>query len=147
MTVSNTSVRSVVNSIPHKYSTLALKKTTTSDVQSTLTSDGQNASASNQIIFLNDSTYTFNILVVARRSDIDGENAGWEFKGVAIRNMNAASTTILGVSKTTIHKTTPTWDCNIVVDTVYGGLSVKCVGQSNKTIKWVATVNIVEVTG
>jgi hypothetical protein len=147
MTVSNTSVRSVVNSIPHKYSTLALKKTTTSDAQTTLTSDGQNASASNQIIFLNDSTYTFNILVVARRSDNNGENAGWEFKGVAIRNINAASTSILGVSKTTIHKTTPAWDCNIVVDTVYGGLSVKCVGQSNKTIKWVATVNIVEVTG
>jgi hypothetical protein len=140
-------VRSVVNSIPHKYSTLALKKTTTSDAQTTLTSDGQNASASNQIIFLNDSTYTFNILVVARRSDNNGENAGWEFKGVAIRNINAASTSILGVSKTTIHKTTPAWDCNIVVDTVYGGLSVKCVGQSNKTIKWVATVNIVEVTG
>ena len=147
MTISNASVRSVASSIPQKYSSLALKKTTTNATLSTLTSDGQNASASNQIIFLNDSTYTFNILVVARRSDADNENAGWEFKGVASRNANPASTSILGVSKTTIFKTMPAWECDVIVDTVYGGLSVKCTGQSNKTIRWVATVNIVEVTG
>lgn len=147
MAVTNASSRSVSNGVTSKYNTLTLRKTTTDATTSTATTDGQTASALNQIVFVNDSTYTFNVLVVARRADTDGESAGWEFKGVAVRNTNAASTSVLGVSKTVIFKSTSSWDCNLIADTTNGGISITCTGDAAKTIKWVATVNIAEVTG
>lgn len=147
MTVSNAGSRSVVNSVTSRYNNLILRKTTTDGATYTLTADGQSAGVLNQIVFSNDSTYSFKILVVARRSDTDGENAGWDLTGVATRNTNSLSTVVLGVNKTLLYKTTSSWDCNVVADTVNGGISVTVTGDSSKTIKWVATVNIVEVTG
>jgi hypothetical protein len=147
MAVSNAGTRSVTSSVSAKYNNLVLRKTSTDGATYTLTTDGQTAGQLNQIVLSDDSTYAFTLLVVARRADTDTENAGWEFKGVAIRNTNAASTSILGVSKSLLYKTTSTWDCNVAVDTVNGGLSVTCNGDAAKTIKWVVSVNIAEVTG
>lgn len=147
MTVSNVSSRSLVKVTPPRFNSLILRNTTTNATTTALTTDSLAATSANQIIFLNDSTYSFTILVVARRTDADGGNAGWEFKGVAIRNTNAASTSILGVSKSTLFETSASWDCNVVQDTTNGGIRVNVTGEAGKTIRWAATVNISEVTG
>lgn len=147
MTVSNVSSRSLVKVTPPRFNALVLRSVTTTATPTVLTTDGLTANEVNQIIFLNDSTYSFTILVVARRTDADGGNAGWEFKGVATRDVNATSTSILGVSKSTIFETNSTWDCNVAADTTYGGIKITVTGEAGKTISWAATVNISEVTG
>lgn len=147
MTVSNVSARSLVKITPPRFNTLVLRSITTTATATVLTTDGLSANENNQIVFLNDSTYSFNILVVARRTDVDGGSAGWEFKGVAVRNTNAASTSILGVSKSTLYETNSSWDCNVAANTTEGGIKITVTGEAGKTISWAATINISEVTG
>jgi hypothetical protein len=124
------------------------RNTTTSSTPAVLTTDSGAATATNQLILRNDSTQTFSILVSARRTDADDESAGFKFEGVIDRNANAASTAFVGTPvKTVLGKDTTGWDCNISIDTTNGGLSITVVGETNKTIKWVAICNYVEVTG
>lgn len=96
----------------------------------------------------NDSTVLFHILLVARRGDVDNESAGYEFKGVIDRNGNAASTALVGaVTKTVIAEDTVAWDANVTADTTNGAISLTVTGEAAKTIRWVASVTLVEVIG
>jgi hypothetical protein len=53
------------------------------------------------LVLANDTTWTFDILIVARRTDVDGENASYRFVGCIKRDTNATSTAIVGaVAKT-----------------------------------------------
>lgn len=125
-----------------------LRRSTTDATATVLTSDGAAPATTNQIILPNDSTYTFRILVVARRTDADNESAGYEFVGVVDRNANAASTALVGtVTKTVIAEDTAAWDVTVTADTTNGGLKVEVTGEAAKTIRWVATCWTSEVTG
>jgi hypothetical protein len=121
---------------------------TANDTPTALTFDGEVPSATNQLILPNDSTYTFSILVTARRTDADNESAGYKFEGVIDRNTIAATTNFVGVPiKTVLAEDSALWDCVISEDTVNGGLRITVTGEANKIIKWVAVCNTAEVTG
>ncbi len=130
------------------YSVSILKSTTTTNTATVLTTDGAAASDTNQIILPNDSTYAFRTLIAARRTDADGESAGYEFLGVIDRNNNAASTSIVGaVSKTVIAEDNVSWDVSVTADTTNGGIKIEVTGEAAKTISWVATTWTTRVTG
>lgn len=126
-----------------------ISRTTTIDAASSaLTFDGAAPSASNQLILQNDSTVTFSILVTARRTDVSNESAGFKFEGVIDRNTIAGTTNFVGTPvKTELAKDSASWDCNISIDVINGGLRITATGEANKTIKWVAVCNTAEVTG
>lgn len=127
---------------------MVLRGVSTDDNQIILTSDANTANTSNQVILPNDSTYFFRVQLVARRTDTDNESSSYIFEGCVDRNANAASTSFIGSpSKQILAEDTIVWDANIVPDTTNGGISVVVTGQANKTIKWVATVQTVEVSG
>jgi hypothetical protein len=131
-----------------QYGKIVLRKTTTDNTPTALTSNAGIPDTTNQIILPNDSTYAFTILVVARRTDADNESAGYEFKGVIDRNASAATTALVGpVIKTVLAEDTIAWDCNVTAHTSNGGLSVTVTGETSKSIRWVATVHTTEVTG
>jgi hypothetical protein len=131
-----------------QYGKIVLRKTTSDNTPTDLTSNAGGPDTTNQIILPNDSTYAFTILVVARRTDADNESAGYEFKGVIDRNTTAASTALVGpVIKTVLAEDTTAWECNVTAHTSNGGLSVTVTGESGKSIRWVATVHTTEVTG
>lgn len=124
------------------------RATTTSATPTALTFDGAAPTAANQLILPNDSTFTFSILVTARRTDVDNESAGYKFEGVIDRNSIASTTNFVGTPiKTTLAEDSAAWDCDISVDTVNGGLRITAIGETDKTIKWVAVCNTAEVTG
>lgn len=121
---------------------------TTNNTVTELTLDGGAGSSTTRIVLPNDSTYVFDILVVARRTDADNESAGYQFTGVIDRNANAASTAIVGtVTKTVIAEDTAAWDVTVDADTTNGSLRIQVTGENAKTIRWVAVVNTVEVVG
>ena len=127
---------------------LLLRGTTTNAAPAVITSDAAVASAINQVILPNDSTFTFSILVVARRTDADNESAAYKFEGCVDRNANAASTALVGsVTKTVLAEDTVAWDCNVTADVTNGGLAVTVTGEAAKTIRWVASCTVVEITG
>jgi hypothetical protein len=122
--------------------------TTTNATPTVLTVDGAAPTANNQLILSNDSTYTFSILVTARRTDLDNESAGYKFEGVIDRNNTAATTNfVISPIKTILAEDSTIWDCNLTADTTNGGLAITATGEVNKTIKWVAVCSIAAVTG
>lgn len=92
----------------------------------------------------NTSTFAFSMLVVARRTDADGENDAWEFKGLIHRDANAASTTLDALQSNQIGATA--WSVDVDADTANGSLRVRVTGEAAKTIRWVATINTTEVS-
>ena len=87
-------------------------------------------------------------MVAARRADADNESAGWRFSGVIDRNTNAASTALVGaVTATTDAKDSSAWTVAVTADTTNGALIITATGETSKTIRWVAFVRTVEITG
>jgi hypothetical protein len=127
---------------------IIMRNTTTTASSKVLTTDTAVASTTNQLILRNNSTQSFSITVSARRTDAFNESAGFKFEGVIDRNGVASTTSLVGTPvKTVLGRDIADWDCNITADTINGGLSITVTGEINKTIKWVAVCDYVEVTG
>ena len=124
-----------------------VRASTTDATVTYATADGAVISSSNIAVMPNNSTYTFDIFVTARRTDLNGDNAGYRLTGVVSRDANAASTAIVGsVTKTVIAETSPAWDVDVFVSTSIGGFTVQVTGEAGEAIRWVAVINTVEVT-
>jgi hypothetical protein len=95
-----------------------------------------------------DSTFMFTAYIVARRSDADNESAGYKIEGVIDRNTGVATTALVGtIIKTVIAEDTAAWDVTAVANVSSGGLTIQVTGEAAKTIRWVARVQLVEVSG
>jgi hypothetical protein len=93
-----------------------------------------------------DTTWGFDILIVARRTDADGESAFYRLEG-CIDN-NAGTTALVGtVTTTVIAEDTAAWDVEAVADNTNDQLDINVTGEAGKTINWVARVTLVKVTG
>ncbi|MEI6883556.1 MAG: hypothetical protein WCO02_03660 [Bacteroidota bacterium] len=87
----------------------------------------------------------FRIMVVAA-SDDNSEGAAYEFKGLIKKDATAASAAIIGsVTKTVIAESVSAWDAAVTADITNGALSITVTGESEKVIRWVALVEMVEV--
>ena len=116
------------------------RKSTTNGTQSQLFLDG----SAKRFTLANTESVCFKILVVARRTDADGENDAWEFTGLIHRNANAASTTLDALQENQIGATA--WSVSVDADTANGSLRIQVTGEAAKTIRWVATIHTSEVT-
>lgn len=130
-----------------QYGRYILRNRTTNATPTDLTTNGTTLGDASELITLPDNgTFTFDVLLTARRTDTTGESAGYRFTGVIDRNTGAASTALVGsVTKTVIAEDTAAWDADIQVDTTYGGFTVRVTGEAGKTIRWVAVVQTAEV--
>lgn len=106
------------------------------------------ATSMTTVVLPDDSTFLFDIDIVARRTDADNESAAYNLKGCIDRNSGVATTALVGsVTKTVIAEDTAAWDVAVIANTSSGGLQVQVTGEASKTIRWVAKIEIVEVTG
>lgn len=95
----------------------------------------------------NNSLWSFSMLVSARRTDATGGGAGYKFEGVIKKDATAASTSLVGTpSKAVLGETNVGWDATLSADTTNGSLRVQVTGEAAKTIRWVATVTISQVS-
>ena len=93
-----------------------------------------------------DSTWMFEIKIVARRTDVDGESAAYIYQG-CIDN-NAGTTAIVGsVIETIVAEDTAAWSVSVTADDTNDALIITVTGENSKTIRWVAFVRTVETTG
>jgi hypothetical protein len=126
-----------------QHGVYVLRATTTTNALTELFING----TSEQIVMPNDSVFTFEVLVAARRTDATGGGAGYRFIGVARKDTTAGSITFVGTpSKTIVGETNAGWDAAMSVDTGTGAFRVRVTGENAKTIRWVATVLTTEVT-
>lgn len=131
-----------------QWGMMVLRRQTTDGTSTVLTADAGLPAAGNQVAVPNDGTVLFRIDVVARRTDVDGESAGYGFAGVVDRNAGAATIAFVGTpTKTVVAEDVAAWDANVSVDTTNGALAVTVTGEPGKTINWVAVAQLAEVVG
>jgi hypothetical protein len=126
---------------------LVLGRQTTDATATVLCSDANAASGGNQVILPNNSAYFFTGEVVAGVTG-GGNTKGWTIEGVIKRGANAASTTLVGSTVTSMYADVgaATWTIALSADTTNGGLAVTFTGQASTTIRTVARINTVEMT-
>jgi hypothetical protein len=111
-------------------------------VQTSLSLDGSGA-----LLIPENTTWAISALVVGRRADADGENAAWRIETVAKRD--AGSTTALVGTPAVVSlgaNAGNVWAATITTNTA-GNVNVRVTGEDAKTIRWVASLRIVQVQG
>jgi hypothetical protein len=125
-----------------QYERYILRRATTNATPTELFTDNSGI----RIQIASDATYVFHAYVVARRTDVDNESAGYEIKGVI--DNNAGTTAFVGTPTTTVlAEDTAAWDIAVTADNTNDALVFTATGEAAKTIRWVATVHLTKVTG
>lgn len=123
--------------------TRIMRNSTTNATGTELFLDG----SATRFALVNNSSYTFDILITARRTDATGGRAAYRFVGIISKDTTNASTTFTGTpSKTVIGETNAAWDATVAADTTNGALTITVTGEAAKTIRWVAAVTTTETT-
>lgn len=125
-----------------QHSFLVMRNVTTNSTPTELFLDG----SSLRLTIPTDTTWVSHILVVARRTDVDGESAGYSITGV-IDNNAGTTAAVGGLATTTIAEDTAAWSCIATADNTNDALVITVTGENAKTIRWVASVRLAQVTG
>jgi hypothetical protein len=102
--------------------------------------------SSQRLVLPNNSAWTCIIRVVGRRTDATGGNAMYSFLAGVTRDATAATTTLQNSSRTIINESSGSLNCTIAADTTNGSLNITVTGIAAQTWRWVATVEITQVT-
>ena len=94
-----------------------------------------------------DTTWAFTALIVARRTDVDGENAAWEVKGCFKRDAGNTAAFVGVPTVTSLGANAGnTWTVTTGSFSV-GTLRFIVTGEAAKTIRWVAELRVSSVSG
>ena len=126
---------------------LILARETTDATATVLTSNSSAAGTTNQVILPNNSAYYFKGEVVSGVTG-GGNSKGWEISGLIKRGANAAATTLVGSTVTSLYADAgaATWTIAVTADTTNGGLAVTFTGQASTTIRTVCQIRTTEMT-
>ena len=98
--------------------------------------------AGSRLTIPNNTTWAFEMLISARRTDATGGNDAWKVLGLIHRDANAASTTLDALSINQIGSSA--WTIAVDADTTNGALRLKVTGEAAKTVHWTAHAHAVE---
>jgi hypothetical protein len=126
---------------------LVIRRQTTDATATVLTCDGSAATTNNQVILPNNSAYTFRGEIVSGVTG-GGNSKSWTIEGLIKRGANAAATTLVGSTVTSMYADVgaATWTIALSADTTNGGLAVTFTGQAGTTIRTVCQVRTTEMT-
>ena len=125
-----------------------LRSDTTDATAEALTTNNSTASTDNQIILANEAAMTFTGTVVVREDATDGDDyAGWEIKGVIMRQGQASDTALGTGIVNSLYHTAGLANAAVALsaDTTNGGLKIQVTGIASTNLNWVATVHTSEV--
>jgi hypothetical protein len=126
---------------------LVLGVQTTDATATVLRSNTNAASTVNQVILPNNSAYFFKGEIVSGVTG-GGNSKSWTIEGLIKRGANAAATTLVGSTVTSMYADVgaATWTIALSADTTNGGLAVTFTGQAGTTIRTVCQVRTTEMT-
>lgn len=102
---------------------------------------------SQQLIISNNSVWTYEILLSAKRTDAGFDAASFKITGAVSKDVAASTVTLVGTpSNTVTGRTDSTWRPIIGVNSSTGALTINVVGSIGKTVRWVARVVTLEVS-
>lgn len=92
--------------------------------------------------------FAYEGLVIARRNGVASETAAWKIQGLIVKD--ATTVSFVGTpTLTQIGASTgaTTWALSVTADTATNCLLVQATGETGKTIRWAAHINLVKVAG
>jgi hypothetical protein len=93
-----------------------------------------------------DSAYVFSALIVARGTASTDDSAGYKIEGCIERQTNTVQ--FVGTPVVTVFgENVAGWDCTATADDTNKALVITVTGAAVTTIRWVASVRLVKVTG
>ena len=119
-----------------------LRTVTTNATSTELFLDGSSA----RLTLIDNTTLYFEVRVAARRTDVHGESAAYHFRGCIDRNDGTVAL-VGSVAKTVVAEDSAAWDVDVTADDTNKALRITVTGEAGKTIRWVAHVETVEVSG
>lgn len=127
-----------------------LQRSTTDSTPTELSITGGNPAGGASIKFVvpTDTSISFDLLITARRTDVDNESAAWSIRGLITNEAGTTALTAAPLStQIAASAGAATWQVNVTADNVNDRLAVFVTGENLKTIYWVAHVRAVMVTG
>lgn len=122
-----------------------LRSITINSVPTELFIDGTAGSV--RLVLPDDATWTFRVTITGHRTDSPDGHAGYTSSGVIYRTSGPSTTAILGsIQKSVLAESNQVWDINTSADPINGSIKITVVGETGKTIRWVALVETVEIT-
>ena len=122
--------------------------TTTTAATTEISLGGSTPNANTRLAVPNDTTYVFNGLITARRADADNESAGWEIKGVIHNNAGTtAAVDTFTITPLGVSVGASAWVVAVTADNTNDCLKIEVTGETGKTIRWAAYVNLMKVAG
>lgn len=140
-----------------QYGLIVLRRSTTDSAPLAITSTNVGASSINIPVLPNSCIYAFRGQVVCiQTAGVAGavnDCKAWDIVGSIKRGANAASTALLGTPTITVLGADTNLGADnatgaviaITADTSAGGLLITVTGETDKTLRWVATVHTTEV--
>jgi len=130
-------------------STHILMKDVTTATLTELAYRGQTPGTNTTLVIPESTTWLVKVYVVARRTDVDGEGAAWEFSYAVRRPAGVSYPSLIGsVSKTVIaDDSAGTWDADATIWAVNYRLYIRGKGEAGKTVRFVARVELTQVKG
>lgn len=125
---------------------LAIQAQTSDATPTVLTSDLSAASAVNQVILPDNSSFGFHGWILARESGT--ASSYWKFEGLIERGTGAASVALTtSVIPTLVQQDVgaSTWTVSVTADTTNGGLSITGTGAGGASINWIARIETEEL--
>jgi len=119
-----------------------VRNTTTDATVTTLFIDG----SSQRMILPNNSAWIGRINLVGRRTDATGGSATFAFDVGITRDATAATTVLQGSARTIVSRTSGSLTASVSADTTNGALQLDVSGLAGQTFRWVATVELTQVT-
>lgn len=120
-----------------------LRNTTSDGSWTELFLDG----VSQRLVIPNLSAWAGTVTIVARRSDALTEAAGYVRAFGIKRDATAGTTRIVGAVGSLLNaEDTAAWGVNVGADTTNGSLQLTVLGEAAKSIKWVAFVQMAQVS-
>lgn len=116
---------------------------TSSNSPTILTTTGETANSSNQVIVFDNSANVFSGIVIAKERGAAGVNyAAWEIKGAILKGDTAASTTLGQYNINTLTKSAgaASWTISLSADTTNGCLNISGTGGVSTLIRWTAAI-------
>jgi hypothetical protein len=133
-----------------QYSRMILRRETVNDTPVLLTANGGVGSSTTVPVLAANSAYMFEIYIIARHISGGigvGSVAWWKISG-GIKRDGLDETVLVGTNSVVTQSDAPAsgWVAQVLADNITESISVTVTGESNKVIRWVATVNLTKVS-
>lgn len=125
-----------------------LKAVTTNNFQREMYLDGP--AGTSPLILPDHSTWIFKATIIAHQTDgpdLIMDRSGWEIRGVIYKIAGSTSIAFQGNPvKELLGTSNPNWTVDVVANTAVGSLSIVVRAEAGKIIRWIASVDTVEIT-